>query len=371
MPAASGTRRGWRPSRRLLAEFRRGASADRYILASVALIWVALLALLASKGVNGLRISAYASNLGLYLATLALFLSAVVLILLLRHKPDRPIHFLTRSFEASDLGARFARGAPMLLALVLFMPAFSAMKSAIPLFNAYSWDRTWIDMDYAIHGTDPWRLLNVVFGHPLITSLLSALYHLWILLIYAGGLWFCLFDKAPLLRAKYFIAYFGIWLAIGVAMATSLASVGPCFVAHFMGDHRFDEQMAYLRAANEQYPVLVLRVQDELIAWHESGSRGLGRGITAMPSMHVALAFLFFLAIRRISRQAGLIFGLFAVVILIGSVHLAYHYAVDGYVAIAVTWLIWALSGPLANAALGGNADGLSSDPVKSQNFEH
>lgn len=314
-------------------------------------VWAIFIAALALKGINGVRIPAYASNLGLYFAVVALFLAAAVLVLLLRHRPDRPFSFLGRAFIASNLGPRFARGAPMLLTLVLFMPAFSAMKSAIPLFNAYRWDDTWITLDRAIHGTDPWRLLNVIFGYPAITSLLSVLYHLWILLIYAGGLWFCFLDKDPQLRARYFIAYFGAWTIIGVAMAISFASVGPCFLAHFIGDHRFDEQMAYLRAANERYPVLVLPVQDELLAWHRSGDHGLGRGITAMPSMHVSLAFLFFLAVRRASRLAAWSFGLFVVVVLIGSVHLAYHYAIDGYVAIAVTWLIWTAAEPLAKIA--------------------
>jgi len=61
--------------------------------------------------------------------------------------------------------------------------------------------------------------------------------------------------------------------------------------------------------------------------------------------MHVSQALLFFLAMRRVSRGAGLLFGIFFIAILIGSVHLGYHYAVDGYVSIAVTGLIWALAG--------------------------
>ena len=33
--------------------------------------------------------------------------------------------------------------------------------------------------------------------------------------------------------------------------------------------------------------------------------------------------------------------SLFAAAIMIGSVHLAWHYAVDGYLAVLMTWGIW------------------------------
>jgi hypothetical protein len=35
----------------------------------------------------------------------------------------------------------------------------------------------------------------------------------------------------------------------------------------------------------------------------------------------------------------------YAVVIFIGSVHLGWHYAIDGYAGIAGTWLIWKFAG--------------------------
>src|SRR5690606_14246814 len=121
---------------------------------------------------------------------------------------------------------------------------------------------------------------------------------------------------------------------LGIVMATAFASVGPCFLAPMLSDTRFVAQMEYLRQANTHFPVMVLQVQERLIAWHQLGDAGLGRGITAMPSMHVSLALLFFLAMRRVSKRAGYFFGAFFIAILIGSVHLGYHYAVDGYVSI-------------------------------------
>ena len=108
-----------------------------------------------------------------------------------------------------------------------------------------------------------------------------------------------------------------------------------------LGNHHFADQMDYLHRANAHWPIMSLEVQQQLIQWHGSGSAELGRGISAMPSMHVSLAFLFFLAARRINRAMGVLFGFYAAVILIGSVHLAYHYAIDGYLSIVTTLLLW------------------------------
>jgi hypothetical protein len=41
----------------------------------------------------------------------------------------------------------------------------------------------------------------------------------------------------------------------------------------------------------------------------------------------------------------GTVFTVFALVILIGSVHLAWHYAVDGYVAAIAVYCLWVVVG--------------------------
>ena len=74
-----------------------------------------------------------------------------------------------------------------------------------------------------------------------------------------------------------------------------------------------------------------------------------------MPSMHVALATLYFLMARKIDRRLALFFLAFLIMIMLGSVHLAYHYAVDGYVGIAMVVLIWWATRPLARWILQGD----------------
>ena len=144
---------------------------------------------------------------------------------------------------------------------------------------------------------------------------------------------------------------------MGVGLATAFASVGPCFVEPIIGRDDFVPLMQYLRHADQSNPVLVLHVQDMLLAKYENRNNGLGSGISAMPSMHVSMAMLYFLTFRHVSKLAGWLSGAFLVLILIGSVHLAYHYAVDGYAAIIVTAIIWKISGWWASRSSAARTD--------------
>ena len=65
--------------------------------------------------------------------------------------------------------------------------------------------------------------------------------------------------------------------------------------------------------------------------------------------MHVSIAVLLALGVMRLNRVAGYAFWFYAAIIQIGSVHLGWHYAIDGYFSVIVTLFIWKLVGVYCN----------------------
>ena len=315
------------------------AQVPIYVLASG--LFVLCMAIMLGQGIT--------FSPALVIGSATLYLKSIFLVVLvdstwalIRHRPEKPTAYLLHRYTNPAL--RLMARLPLFFVIIAFMPIFSRMKSMIPLFNPYSWDATFIAWDRAIFGTDAWIVLQPLLGYPIITSALSMLYHAWMLLIYPGTLFLLFYSASDSIRHRYFLCFVLIWTVLGIAMATSLASVGPCFLEPILGDPHFAAQMAYLNAANEIYPVLVLHVQGLLLDWYNNMDYGLGCGITAMPSMHVSMAFLFYLAIRHVSRWAGWFFFVFFLITWAASVHLAYHYAVDGLVSVVATWILWVAS---------------------------
>lgn len=110
--------------------------------------------------------------------------------------------------------------------------------------------------------------------------------------------------------------------------------------------------MPFFLSARASYPVWSIDVQDLLWSAYNGRETGLVKGISAMPSMHVAIVCLFVLLGWRVNRIAGIGFTIFAAIIMVGSVHLGWHYAIDGYLAIILTFLIWRAVGFLVKRSV-------------------
>jgi hypothetical protein len=132
------------------------------------------------------------------------------------------------------------------------------------------------------------------------------------------------------------------WFVLGNVVATVFSSAGPCYYQHVAGSaDPFAPLMQYLRGVDEQYNTYVLGIQAWLWEGFALRNTTLGYGISAMPSMHVGTTLLLALAAWKTSRIVAAILLAYTATMMIGSVHLGWHYALDGYVAMFGVWVIW------------------------------
>ncbi len=228
----------------------------------------------------------------------------------------------------------------------LFFSSFGSFKRMIPALVPFSWDPTFMQWDrWLLGGEDAWRVLQPVLGAPLLTSAVNFAYNAWFFVLIFTFIWQAASTANRRLRMQFLLSFLLTWILLGTVLATVFASGGPVYYGRLTGlADPYAPLMQYLYAANEQYPVWSLSIQERLWTTYQAGGADLGSGISAMPSLHVATAVLFACLGWRISRAAGIAYTIFAVVIMIGSVHLGWHYAIDGYVStIAVIAIWWAV----------------------------
>jgi hypothetical protein len=274
----------------------------------------------------------------------------------MRHTGSKPFLF---AFFRESLEARWKRdrGASLLWPPLLFaalMASFNAFKQMVLPLAGFRFDPWLADADRIFFfGHDGWRVTHAVLGSPEATRVIDTLYHGWFLPMSVGVI-LCAWLPASTyrLRTQYLLSYITVWIGVGSILAFLFPSAGPCFYSHFVGPApAYDSLIARLNEiqALTGEPLMALRNQSYLIRAHGGDHLLIGGGISAMPSVHNGLAFLFALAAWHVSRPLGYLFGAYALVIWIGSIHLGWHYGLDGVVSVALTLGIWRVTGHIAD----------------------
>jgi hypothetical protein len=238
----------------------------------------------------------------------------------------------------------YTRILPVLLTS-LFLGAFTSYKIMIPKVNPFSYDALFSDLDRMIFGTDAWRVTHALVG-PVGTGIIDYVYMLWFPAFLMITILVCLFCDMPL-RKRYLFSFVGVWGLLGLVLATLLSSAGPCFL-ELIG-HPYQDRYADLVALPNA--PLANQTQAYLAHGYREGGMAIGKGISAMPSIHVSVATLYVLLARQCHRIFLVMASIFYAAIVFGSVHLGYHYFVDGVVGTTCTVGIWWLAGRLVTSS--------------------
>lgn len=253
-----------------------------------------------------------------------------------------------RPFLADRFGTRERTAGTVgpLVLMPLLLGAFGTLKQMLPLVNPFGWDTVLAKVGPMLFGgLHTWQITHYFFGSPIATLVLDRIYTGWIVILFLSVVGFALFAE-PRLRARFFLAFSAGWLLLGVVTAYFFSSAGPCFAAAVGSTADFSQLMLRLRAIDAAgYHLDALHWQDVLWKAQASHHYGFALGVSAMPSMHNAISFLYVLAAARSRPAIRIIAWLFAVTILIASVHLGWHYLIDGLIGWAGMSLIWSGAG--------------------------
>lgn len=246
------------------------------------------------------------------------------------------------------------------LATGVTLPLFQVFKQIVLPMRGFPFDAALASLERALlGGRDAWEVTHAVFGSLWPTLILDAAYALWLPMMFLFPMVVAAAIHDVPTRGRLIGTWVASWVLIGSIGAWLLGSAGPCYFNDLVGPHAsFARMHDTLRALDGQaqsfgLAIRALYFQDMLEATQAGSNLDFASGISAMPSMHVAMASLFAIGGFKRSRALGLIFSVYALMIWVASVHLGWHYALDGAIGTAMMMGLWALSRPIARVLVG------------------
>lgn len=183
-------------------------------------------------------------------------------------------------------------------------------------------------------GRAPWEWLYELMRHPIVLRVIEINYEtLWFIICFGAQYWVAVSRRFDGIRLRYVLCFILTWVLIGDVAATVFSSAGPVYYGLVTGDfHRFADLMVFTRSTAGQFGAAT-DFQSYLWYLHSRDIPGLGSGISAFPSMHVAIIVRNVLFLCEADRKWLVPSMLYVGFTIASSVYLGWHYAVDGYAA--------------------------------------
>ncbi len=286
---------------------------------------------------------------------LAFFVTALALVVAIRlaqlafieksKSPTGEILKATKNFIGNP--ETLARLAHVLIIITLFSSGFSTLKSSIAILQPFNFDVLFRDLDLILHfGYLPHEWIMPIVRIPAIVMTLNIAYNVWFVVLIAAVFGSAMIKNYEQERLQFLAAFILTWMIGGFFIATGFSSAGPVYFERLGLGTDYKNLMDALYAANEHYAIWALPTQE--ILWQGFvGEREGFAGISAFPSMHVALSVLIAIYANKVHRLLGVAAWSFAAVIMLGSVALGWHYAVDGYASFFIVLGLWWFAGIL------------------------
>ncbi len=224
----------------------------------------------------------------------------------------------------------FAR---LLLFGIVVTYTYAWIKLVVPLMHPRLYDqKLWNADQTLLLGHSPNILFVNLFGQPWFLRVIDWSYArvFFVSMIIAFG--FFLSEPSRRIRVGFNTGSTLLWLT-GAWVYMLIPSLGPAY--------RFPDVWLplanVLRLTQDAQALLMVNYQSVLrLQAGGSGSLRIMFGIAAFPSLHVAFQTFAFLWMRRLWVYGQIVFGIFVLTILIGSVVTGWHYLIDGLAGMAL-----------------------------------
>ncbi|MBP1853488.1 phosphatase PAP2 family protein [Rhizobium halophytocola] len=249
------------------------------------------------------------------------------------HKPASPLSHAKILFRQYGLRAVAALGL-----LVLGLSAFSTFKVHIPETVTFYADGYLASIDRAVFGMQAWRAAHSIFPDAWAGFMDVVYSRIWFVVV-IGSFAAMAFASEGTRFVRYLAAMVFVYAGLGSVGALAGSSVGPIFYDAIYGGERF-EGLTRALTANPDI-VFVKEYAELLLGAYEHGALRFATGISAMPSIHVAMAVLIAWLLTSFGRRWAVLGWAYAAFILFGSVYTGWHYACDGVVSLVSVSLFW------------------------------
>jgi hypothetical protein len=217
---------------------------------------------------------------------------------------------------------------------------YGAIKLLVPLYHPVLYDRQLWDLEQRMFGGyAPVVFVTNIFSNPRVLSFFDWSYARVFFASLAIAFTFFMSHPSRRVRVAFADGNAALWI-LGAWLYLLFPTVGPAYA--------FPELWIPIR---ESIPVTNL-LHMRLMANYRNVlllGRGISApltfifGVAAFPSLHVAFQTFVFIWMRRLWISGQVLFGLFALLILIGSMITGWHYLLDGLAGIVMAIICYAI----------------------------